>query len=84
MQRLTGESEVYFGDRIVDHKQWELFRRTLDSGQHVEVSLTSGKVLSCVEYDGDYYPISGDLPWWTGQGFPCLRKGIIVGGGVQV
>lgn len=62
----------------------ELFRCTLDSGQHVEVSLTLGKVLTSVEYDGNYYPISGDLPWWTGQGFPCLWKDVIVGGGVQV
>lgn len=62
----------------------ESFRRTLDSGQHVEVSLTSGKMLTCVEYNGNYYPISGDLPWWTGQGFPCLWKDIIVGGDVQV
>lgn len=84
VRRLTGESEVCFGSPMFDHKQWELFRRTLDSGQHVEVSLTSGKVLTCVEYDGNYYPISGDLPWWTGQGFPCFRKDVIVGGGVQV
>lgn len=78
VRRLTGKSEVCFGDRIVDHKQWELFRRTLDSGQHIEVSLASGRVLLCVEYVGDYYPISGDQTWWVGRGFPRIEKGVIV------
>lgn len=78
VRRLTGKSEVYFGSPMFDHKQWELFRRTLDSGQHVEVSLTSGEVLTCVEYDGNYYPISGDQTWWVGCGFPRIKKEVIV------
>lgn len=70
---------VYKGQITLCGKAHEgLFCCTVDSGQHVEASLTSGRVLLCVGYGGDYYPISGDRTWWVGHGFPRIEKEVIV------
>lgn len=53
-----------FGDKKVDHPEWMRFLLTLDEHTHKIVTTTNDQNIECIEFEGRYYPISGDRKWW--------------------
>lgn len=61
-------AHTYFGNKNIDHPEWMRFLLTLDEHTHKIVTATNGQDIECIEFEGKYYPISGDRKWWKGVG----------------
>lgn len=77
LKRWNDTEEAYFGDKGIDHPIWMRFLLTLDKSKHVMLTLTDGSKVTCFEYEGRYYPVSGRR-WWEGPGITTVMKEAVI------